>query len=152
MCASQPCSPIQLTHCLYTPPCFYASPQLLTEVEFMYNVLLTCEGRVSAECSPPHGIFLYSVRKGQPVPGSDKGEIADKVRRLPASISSVTLRMGHAGGGSLPGGWGLPQEAGMCVWRHACTSSPTRTCVPGRDPHAHRLLRDHRAAGARERD
>ncbi|PRW32982.1 MSS51 mitochondrial [Chlorella sorokiniana] len=45
-------------------------PQLLTEVEFLYNVALTCNGRESAEYSPPHGIFLYSVRKGQRVPGS----------------------------------------------------------------------------------
>lgn len=61
--------------------CALASlPQLLTEVEFLYNVVFTCNGRTSAECSPSYGIFLTSVRKGQPVPGGKTGELADKVR------------------------------------------------------------------------
>ena len=75
------CTLVMLSTCAHRgdPPLpLPLPPQLLREVELLWNVAYTLEGTQSAGCSPPTGRFLYGVRKVQPVPGGE-GELADKV-------------------------------------------------------------------------
>jgi hypothetical protein len=56
-----------------------ALPQVCKNVEWMYNVVFTLGGTVSAEHSPAHALVFYSVRAGQPDPGAKGTEIANRV-------------------------------------------------------------------------
>lgn len=90
-------------------------PQLLKVVEWLYNVPMTERGRSSAECAPPHGIFLYGVRKGQLVPGSREGERADEVRWRRAGRPAPLSRLAACAVGG--------------VWPHGMRSAPHLCCM-----------------------